>query len=178
MPVYSVCALLLTIYMYQSDIQRGGSNEPAATLRDNLIRVKPASALPPVPPGQHHLAQQRRGGEALLAVLLEHHLTDVVRGVEADEVEQREGTHGVAAAELHGLVDVLDRADALLVRADGVEDVGHEQPVDDEAGVVAARHWLLAERLGEGVRAVEGLVAGDDGAHHLDQLHQRHWIEK
>src|SRR6202008_5083518 len=53
--------------------------------------------------GQHHLAGQRRGGEALLLVLLLHHVRDVVSRIEADEVEERERSHRVTAAEDHGL---------------------------------------------------------------------------
>ena len=46
-------------------------------------------------------------------------------------------------------VDVLDRADALLVGADRVEHVRDQQPVDDEAAVVAGGDGRLAELLAE-----------------------------
>ena len=87
-------------------------------------------------PGQHHPLEQRRRREARLAELVEHDVGDGVRGVEADEVEQRERPHRVAAAELHALVDVLDRAQPVLEAADRVEQVRHQQPVDDEAAAV------------------------------------------
>src|SRR5437870_4764568 len=110
-----------------------------------LILVKPAPALSSKKTRHYHLSQQRRRSEPFFAVLLEHDLADVVGGIEAHEVEQGERSHRVAAAELHRLVDVLDRADARLVRADGVEEVRDEEAIDDEAGVVAARDRLFAE---------------------------------
>src|SRR5688572_14470654 len=110
------------------------------------VVVETPAALLTQPPGLHHLLEQRRRGEALLSVLLEHDVGDVIGGVQAHEIEQRERPHGVAASELHPLVDVLDRADAFLVGADGVEQVGDQQAVDDKARVVLAGDRLLAQR--------------------------------
>ena len=47
------------------------------------------------------------------------------------------------------------RPDALLERADRVEQVRHEQPVDDEARVVVRADRLLAERVREGEDRLE-----------------------
>src|SRR3954469_3591033 len=85
------------------------------------------------PACQNEALQKRWGGEATLLELVEHHMGDVVRGVEADEVEQGERPHGVSAAELHRVVDVGDRAHTFLVSANGIEQIGNEQTVDDEA---------------------------------------------
>src|SRR5262249_13647479 len=102
-----------------------------------VLRVRPIvealTRLLTIPSGKDEPAQQCRRGEAALLELVEHHMRDVVGGIEADEVEQRERTHGIAAAKLHGVVDVGDRARALFVGADGIEQVGHQQPVDDES---------------------------------------------
>ena len=75
-------------------------------------------------------------------VLVEHDVRDRLRRVQADEVEQRERAHGVVRAALHRRVDLVDRADALLVGADRVEHVRHEQAVDDEAGLVL--RWTVS----------------------------------
>src|SRR5205085_2087880 len=113
------------------------------------VLIKTRAALSAESSGEDHLAQQRRRRESLLAVLIKHHVADVVSRVEADVVEQREWPHRIVAAEDHGLVNILNGPDAFFVRADRVEDVRHEQAIDDEAGVVAARHRILPERLRE-----------------------------
>ena len=46
-------------------------------------------------------------------------------------------------------VDVLDRAEAVLVGADGIEQIRHEQSIDDEAGPIGRGNRLLAERTCE-----------------------------
>src|SRR5690606_6114227 len=126
----------------------------------------------------HHALQQRRRCEAGLAVFLEHDLGDAVERVDADEVAEGERPHRVAGAEGHAAVDVFDRAEAALEPADRVQHVRDEEPVDDEAGRVARLDRLLAERLRERERGAERLVAGRDGAHDLDQLHDGHGIEE
>ena len=72
-----------------------------------------------------------------VAGLLVHRVEDLVGGVEADQVEQRERAHRQAAAELHRGVDVLAAGVARLVHADGVVEVAEQQRVGDEAGAVA-----------------------------------------
>src|SRR5581483_2967844 len=56
--------------------------------------------------GEHAALAQGRGRVARLAVLGEHDLADAVGRVAPHEVAERERAHGVAAAELHRLVDV------------------------------------------------------------------------
>ena len=75
-------------------------------------------------------------------------------------------------------VDVLDAGESLLEAADGVQHVGHEQAVHDEARRVLRLDRLLAERLREVVRSAEHLLVDRNGAHDLDQLHDRHGIEE
>ena len=41
-------------------------------------------------------------------------LADSEDGVKPDKVSESERTHGSVSAQLHGLVDVLDSADALI----------------------------------------------------------------
>ena len=64
----------------------------------------------------------------------------VSRPTKSDSVS---GPIGLPDAGDDRLVDVLDRADTLLVGADPVEHVGDEQPVDDEAAVVAWRRRVV-----------------------------------
>ena len=90
------------------------------------------------------------GAKRCLAELVEHDVGDEVGRVEPDEIEQRQRAHRVATSELHAFVDVLDRAKSFLETADRVEQVRHEQAVDDEAAFVGRGDWFLADRLREG----------------------------
>lgn len=59
-------------------------------------------------------------------------LADGEDGVEADEVSQSQGTHWGVCAQLHGLVDVLNSADALVQSEHSLVDVGNQNTVGDE----------------------------------------------
>src|SRR5271165_3488665 len=142
------------------------------------VVVEALPRLAAIPAGQHQALQQRRRGEAALLELVVHDVRDVVRGVEADEVEQRERPHGVAAAQLHRLVDVGDGAHALFIGANGVEQVGHQQAVDDESWLVNRAHRDFAQLGAEGNGGGEDLGRGGDGADDFDQLHHRDGIEE
>src|SRR5204863_8976658 len=141
--------------------------------RGRLARVvvEAHAALASIPACAEHLAQCRRLREAPLAELVEEDVADRAERVEADEVRQRQRPHRVARAGLHRLVDLVDRADALLVGADRVEHVRDEQAVDDEARLVLGRDRELALRLREAVSDAERLVARRDRANHLDEPH-------
>lgn len=119
-----------------------------------------------------------RRAVAVLLELVEHDVRDVHRRVQADEVEQGQRAHRVATAELHAVVDVLLGGDTGLERADGVEQVRHEQEVDDEAGRVLRLDHDLADLLAEGAGALEDLVRRREGAHDFDQLHERDGVEE
>ena len=75
------------------------------------------------------VSSRRRGGTSHA-----DRSADGDRGVEADEVEERERAHRVAGAERHAGVDRLWVEAVSLEQANGVEEVGEKQPVDDEAG--------------------------------------------
>src|SRR5688572_12243589 len=107
------------------------------------VIIEPSAALFPQPPGQHHALQQRRRREPRLAILLEHDVRDVIRRVEPDVIKQRERSHRIAGAELHALVDVLERTEARLVLANRVEEIRDEQPVDDEPWTIGRSDGLL-----------------------------------
>src|SRR4051812_26732265 len=142
------------------------------------VVVEPAPRLAPVVARRHHLPQRGRRREALLPVLVEHDVADRLEGVEAHEVTQRERAHRVVGPRFHGSVDLLDRAHALLVGPDSVEEERHEEPVDDEAGLVLGLDRELAELLAVVEPGLEGLVAGGHGANHLEQRHDLHRIEE
>src|SRR5208282_470290 len=72
-------------------------------LRVGVI-VESAPRLPSVPARQYHALEQRGRRESPLLEFIEHDIRDVVRGVEADEVQQREGPHRITASQLHGII--------------------------------------------------------------------------
>ena len=59
----------------------------------------------------------------------------------------------------------------------GVEEVGEEQAVDDEPGLVGHLDRGLAERPAPGERPLADAVASAVGEAELDQLHPRHRVE-
>ena len=72
-----------------------------------LVGVEAAAGLAAEQPGGDHLLEDRGRRVQAVAALLVHRVEDLVRRVEADQVEQRERAHRVAAAEAHRGVDVL-----------------------------------------------------------------------
>ena len=128
--------------------------------------------------GRDHPSEEGRRGVPGLPVLLEHDFGDPGRGVEAHEIEQGEGAHGMAAAKLHSPIDVGDRAHAPLERPYRVEEVRHEQQVHDEPGPVAGDDRLLAQPPDELDRGVERLLRGGHRPDHLHQRHQGHGVEE
>ena len=103
-----------------------------------------------------HLDQQLRGLLVVLAGGGVEGVADRLGDVEADEVEQGQRAHRVAGAELHAGVDLARLHAGLLDEADGVEEVGEEQAVDDEAGQVGDLDRGLAQRRAPGERLLAG----------------------
>ena len=144
-----------------------------------LVRVEAAAGLAAEQPGGDHLLDQRhRGVPAVAAAPAVHGVEDLVRGVQADQVHQRERAHRQAAAELHGRVDVLAGGVAALEHRDGVVEVAEQQRVGDEAGPVADRDVDLAEPGAQRLHVGDHLGRGDHGADDLDQLHDRRRVEE
>src|SRR5260221_136991 len=81
------------------------------------------------------------------------------------EIQQRERSHRIAAAELHGVIDVGNRANAFFVSADGVQKIRDQQPVDDKARLVTGANRDFAKALAEVICSVKGSVAGRDRTH-------------
>mmetsp|Transcript_126983 Transcript_126983/g.355640 ORF Transcript_126983/g.355640 Transcript_126983/m.355640 type:complete len:296 (+) Transcript_126983:135-1022(+) len=99
------------------------------------------------------------------------HPHDAQASVQANEVGERQRPHGHVRPQLHRLVDVLRRGDALLQHEHGLVDVGHQDAVRDEARSVLARGVLLAHRRAQGERPAEGRVVRQQAP---DDLHERH----
>ena len=142
------------------------------------VGVEAAAGLPAQQPRGHHLLDDRAGRVQPVARLLVHRVEDLVGGVDADEVHQRQRAHRQAAAQPHGGVDVLAAGVAVLVHRDGVVEVAEQQRVGDEAGLVADRDVDLAQPRGQRLDVVDDRRLGDDGAHDLDQLHDRRRVEE
>ena len=129
-------------------------------------------------PGGDHLLQDRRRRVQPVAGLLVHRVEDLVRRVEAYQVEQRQRTHRVAAAEPHRGIDVFTRCVALLEHRDGVVEVAEQQGVGDEAGLVADRRPGPCRAFGERLHVVDDRRVGDDGPDHLDELLHGRGVEE
>ena len=113
-----------------------------------------------------------------VAALAVHRLEDLVRRVQADQVEQRQRSHWVAAPEAHRGVDVLARGVVALEHRDRVVEVAEEQRVGDESRLVTGDDRRLADLLHERGDVLEHVGRGDDGADHLDQVLHRRGVEE
>ncbi len=99
--------------------------------------------------------------------------------VNAQHVHQEEGAHRPAKAVFaHRLVDLLCGGGSLFHGQHRLVEVGHQQPVDQEAWAFLDDDRDLAQLLGELLHRVDrvlvGLVSGDD----LHQLHDVGRVEK
>ncbi len=83
------------------------SSATTAGLSGRLVGVEAAAGLAAQQAGGDHLLEDRGRRVQPVAPLAVHRLEDLVGRVETDQVEQRQRTHRVAAAEPHGGVDVL-----------------------------------------------------------------------
>ena len=113
------------------------------------IVVEAALDLAAEPAGLDVLHQQRAGAVLAVGQALVEHLHDRQAGVEADEVGELQRPHRVVGAELHRVVDALDRADALVERVDRLVDHRQQDAVDDEGREVLGGDRGLAQLLGQ-----------------------------
>ena len=127
---------------------------------------------------QHQPLQQRRRGKSLLTEFIEQNICNVVGRIQSYEIEQGERPHGIAAAKLHALVDVFDAAHTFFERANRIEQVRHQQSIYDETGPIRCPYRNFVETGGKFHGLLHHGRRRDDRADYLDELHQRHWIEK
>ena len=142
-----------------------------------LVGVEAAAGLAAEEAGGHELLEDRCGRVQVVARLVVHRVEDLVRRVQADQVEQRQRAHRVAAAEPHRRVDVLARRVAALVHRHRVVEVAEQQRVGDEAGAVTRGHVGLADACDQRLDVLDDARLGDDGLHDLDQPHDRGGVE-
>src|SRR5207237_216503 len=76
----------------RGEASEGGRSPPPSYLA--CVGVEAAARLPSEVTRDHHALEKRRRRVARLAELLEHHLGDVHRGVEPDEVQERTAPWG------------------------------------------------------------------------------------
>ncbi|CAM5335848.1 hypothetical protein SMICM304S_12042 [Streptomyces microflavus] len=107
-----------------------------------------------------------------------HRLQDRTGGVDPDQVQQGEGAHRQAAAQLHRRVDVLAGGVVRLVHRGGLVQIAEEQPVRDEPGPVTDRDGLLAQLPGQPGDGLDGGRRGQHRGNHLDQLHRGRRVEE
>ena len=88
------------------------------------------------------------------------------------------GPIGAMFGGAHPLVDRLDREALLLLGAQDLADGGDQDPVDDEAGHLAAADRLLADRLREVGGRLHRLRRGVGAGDHLDQRQHRGRVEE
>src|SRR5690349_15948914 len=123
----------------QSSCARNQSPTPSAA----GIFAEAAAGLAAEAARGHQVLQERRGRQARVAELAVQDLLDGERDIEPDDVQQLEGAHRIAAAQLHRRVDVVERRVVFLHHLDRVVQVREEQRVHDEAGPVAAVDRVL-----------------------------------
>src|SRR5208283_2534256 len=142
------------------------------------VIVESLPRLATVPARQHQPLQQWGRSEPTLLEFVVHDVGDVVGRVQSDEVQQGERTHRIATAQLHRFINVSDGADTLLVCANRIEQVRHQQAVHDKTCLVAGAHRHLAQLRAELDRRLVNLVSCGNGLRHFHQLHHRHRIEE
>src|SRR6266540_1732955 len=137
------------------------------------VVVETPAGLPPQVPGRHHaLHQGGRGVDRVLELVVQD-AGDVQRGIEPDEVQQRERAHRVGQAELDRGVDVLLAGDAVVQHLHGAVQVRDQQEVHDEPGPVLRQHGGLADPLPVGPGELDRLVRGLEAPNHLEELEHR-----
>src|SRR5947199_563937 len=105
-------------------------------------------------------------------------MSDVVSGVETYEVEECKWSHGISAAELHGIVDVRNGPHSFFVRTDCIEQVRNEQAIYDEAGFIGGTNRNFTELLAEGHGCFHHFVRGGNRTHDLYEFHNRNRIKE
>ena len=143
------------------------------------IDIKTTPGLAPVEAGRHLRPRQRRGLEARLVIELlidriHHRQTDI----QPDQVGELERPHAKTG---HIAQDAIDRLHIGHALGQDAQALGREAApgmVDDEAGQVARQHPGMPEASGQRQQGVADPGLGEGAGHHLNDLHQRHRIEK
>ena len=105
-------------------------------------------------------------------------MRNVISRIQAHKIQQRKRPHGISAAQLHRIINILNRPNTLFVRANRIQQIRHQQPVYDESRLVRRTHRNLAQLFPKLVSRLINIVGSSNRPHHFDQLHQRHGIKK
>jgi hypothetical protein len=96
----------------------------------------------------------RRSRWCRIAFILYHeHGVAIKSGIEPDKIEERQRAHGMVQAQLDARVNVLAARQPVLVNANGVQEVGDEQAIDDKAGRVLAVTIVLPREAPNSARS-------------------------
>ena len=107
-----------------------------------------------------------------------HRLENLERGVEPDQVEQRQRSHRKAATGPHGGVEVLPARESGAVHPHRGVEVAEQQGVRDEPGAVVDDDRRLAEPARQRRHGVHGVGVAHHGADHLDELQDGRRVEE
>src|SRR5699024_778176 len=128
--------------------------------------------------GPDHLPQQQRGAVLGIVGLVVQGVHDGQAHVQADQIAQSQGAHGVVGAQLHGGVNALHGGHAGVYQIDALVDHGDQDLVDHEAGGLVNLDGLLADLHGQVPDGVEGLIGGVSAPDDLHQLHDGSGVEE
>src|SRR5579872_451714 len=142
------------------------------------IIVEALSALAAEAAGEHHAFEQRGRRHHRILEFVKHDLRDVIRRVEADEIEQLQRPHRVAASQFHAHVDVFFAGQAFVVYFDRVEQVRDEQTVHDETGRIFRENRLFAEFAREVEKRIDNVLRRRNRLDHFHEFHDRNGIEE
>ena len=114
-----------------------------------LIVVEALAGLLAQQAAADHLAQQQCGTVLGIAGLDVQGLHDGQAHVQANEVAQSQGTHGMVGPQHHSLVDVGHGSNAGLHQVNGFIDHGDQDLVNHEARSLGHLDGILADLLGQ-----------------------------
>src|SRR5262245_7864667 len=94
---------------------------------------------------QHQSLQQWLRGESFLSKFIKHNVRDVQRRFEADKIQKRERTHWIPAPKLHAFINVTHGSHTFFQRADGIEQIRHQETIHNEPGPIGRPYGYLAQ---------------------------------
>src|SRR5579859_3467412 len=154
-------------------LRRGGRSLPAF-----VVHIKPTPALAAEPAGGDQVPQQRGGSILVVAEVAMQDVGDREHRVETDQIAQLEGAHRMVQPEARSRVDVRGGADALFEGEASLAEHRHEDPVHQEPRRVQARDRGLSHRARERDGQLVRILAGLQGAHDLDEPHERRGVHE
>ncbi len=157
---------------------RGARSARGAPLASSApVLIETLSGLGAEIAGCHEIPHPLMDIEAIAVALVEV-LGHVQDRVETEEVGQEERPHRRGLGLGDQPVDLLDVDPLLLLRAPQLGHTRVEDPVDDEPRTLGAADRHLPDPLGEAGGGLSCLGRRVVALDHLDQAHDRRWIEE